>query len=238
MSHQWIPSNGTEGHQFINDWCSKCARDAVSNGQKTFDDCDDSELCQILDASFRGDAKEWIEHDDGRTECTAFVPLGAAQPQRAVSDPKHTFSVEDDGSVRIEIPSGVGVDVDARGTATSRIIAAALRQLIAENAAILAANRDCLTHFEDMLQEYTGMAHFVADLRAVFSLNECGFTELMNAAIQAQEDAVRYRWMLDHASAEEWREWGKMDAYDDVERAIDEAMRQAAELGNGVGIMK
>lgn len=82
------------------------------------------------------------------------------------------------------------------------------------------------------------MAHFVADLRAVFSLNECGFTELMNAAIQAQEDAVRYRWMLDHASAEEWREWGKMDAYDDVERAIDDAMRQAAECGNGVGIMK
>lgn len=143
----------------------------------------------------RGEAKEWIEHDDGRTECTAFVPLGAAQPQRAVSDPKHTFSVEDDGSVRIEIPSGVGVDVDARGTATSRIIAAALRQLIAENAAILAANRDCLTHFEDMLQEYTGMAHFVADLRAVFSLNECGFTELMNAAIEANEDAVRLDWL-------------------------------------------
>lgn len=81
-----------------------------------------------------------------------------------MSDPKHTFSVEDDGSVRIEIPSGVGVDVDARGTTTSRIIAAALRQLIAENAALLAANRDCLTHFEDMRQEYTGMAHFVADL--------------------------------------------------------------------------
>lgn len=92
-----------------------------------------------------------------------------------MSDPKHTFSVEDDGSVRIEMPSGVGVDVDARGTTTSRIIAAALRQLIAENAAILAANRDFLTHFEDMRQEYTGMAHFVADLRAVFSLNECGF---------------------------------------------------------------
>ena len=88
------------------------------------------------------------------------------------------------------------------------------------------------------IREMIVVAHFVADLRAVFSLNECGFTELMNAAIQAQEDAVRYRWMLDHASAEEWREWGKMDAYDDVERAIDEAMRQAAELGNGVGIMK
>jgi hypothetical protein len=112
-----------------------------------------------------------------------------------VSDPKHTFSVEDDGSVRIEMPSGVGVDVDARGTTTSRIIAAALRQLIAENAAILAAKRDCLTHFEDMRQEYTGMAHFVADLRAVFSLNECGFTELMNAAIEAKDDAVRLDWL-------------------------------------------
>ena len=82
MTTQWIPSNGTEGYQFINDWCSKCARDAVCNGQKTFDDCDDSELCQILSAAFRGTAKEWIEHDDGRTECTAFVPLGAAQLQR------------------------------------------------------------------------------------------------------------------------------------------------------------
>lgn len=114
----------------------------------------------------------------------------------AVSDPKHTFSVEDDGSVRIEMPSGVGVDVDARGTTTSRIIAAALRQLIAENAAILAANRDCLTHFEDMRQEYTGMAHFVADLRAVFSLNECGFSELMNAAIEAKADTVRLDWFM------------------------------------------
>ncbi len=82
VSQQWIPSNSTEGHQFINDWCSRCARDSVCNGQKTFDDCDDSELCQILDASFRGEAKEWIEHDDGRTECTAFAPLCAAQPQR------------------------------------------------------------------------------------------------------------------------------------------------------------
>jgi hypothetical protein len=71
----------------------------------------------------------------------------------AVSDPKHTFSVEDDGSVRIEMPSGVGVDVDARGTTTSRIIAAALRQLIAENAAILAANRDCLTHLREPTED-------------------------------------------------------------------------------------
>ena len=55
-----------------------------------------------------------------------------------MSDPRHTFSVEDDGSVRIEMPSGVGVDVDARGTTTSRIIAASLRQLLADNAALIA----------------------------------------------------------------------------------------------------
>lgn len=46
MSQQWIPSNGAEGHQFINDWCSRCDRDAVCNGQKTFDDCDDSALAK------------------------------------------------------------------------------------------------------------------------------------------------------------------------------------------------
>lgn len=122
--------------------------------------------------------------------------------------------------------------------ASNDIRGAEVERLRAENAALLAANRDCLMHFEDMRDDHNALTHFVADLRAVFSLNECGFTELMNAAIQAQEDAVRYRWMLDHASAEEWREWGKMDAYDDVDRAIDDAMRQAAECGNGVGIMK
>jgi hypothetical protein len=82
MPKQYIPSNGDAGYAFICAWCEACARDAPSNGSKQFDDCDDSELCQILAASFRGEAKEWIEHDDGRTECTAFVPLGAAQPQR------------------------------------------------------------------------------------------------------------------------------------------------------------
>lgn len=82
MSQQWIPSNGTEGHMFISDWCGKCARDLPSNGSKEFDECDDSELCPILASSFLGEAKEWIEHDDGRTECTSFVQLGDVVPQR------------------------------------------------------------------------------------------------------------------------------------------------------------
>ena len=86
MAEQWIPSNGTEGQQFINDWCGNCARDAVCNGTKSaYDDVPDSELCPILAASFRGEAKEWIEHDDGRTECTAFVPVGDVAPQRCIA---------------------------------------------------------------------------------------------------------------------------------------------------------
>ena len=85
MSTQWIPSNGTEGHMFIESWCGNCVRDALCNGTKSDkDDFDDGELCPILAASFRGEAKEWIEHDDGRCECTAFVEFG--RPVPAVDD--------------------------------------------------------------------------------------------------------------------------------------------------------
>lgn len=79
--------------------------------------------------------------------------------------------------------------------ASSDIRGAEVERLRAENAALRAANRDCLTHFEDIRQDYNGLTHFVADLRSVFSLNECGFTELMNAAIEAKEDAVRLDWL-------------------------------------------
>lgn len=80
-SSQYIPSNGTEGHSFIEDWCANCARDAVCNGSKSvFDDCDDSELCSILAASFRGAATEWREYEDGTVECTAFIPVGQPLP--------------------------------------------------------------------------------------------------------------------------------------------------------------
>lgn len=80
MPRQFKPSNSTEGYAFIGQWCENCARDCPSNGSKTFDECDDSELCPILAASFRGEAKEWVEHDDGRCECTAFVQFGRPVP--------------------------------------------------------------------------------------------------------------------------------------------------------------
>ena len=83
MARQFIPSNSDEGYSFIQQHCANCARDAVCNGTTPdYGACDDSMLCDILAASYRGEAKEWIEHDDGRTECTAFVPMGDAVPQR------------------------------------------------------------------------------------------------------------------------------------------------------------
>jgi hypothetical protein len=84
MPRQYTPSNATEGYAFIGQWCANCARDCPSNGSKTFDECDDSESCEILAASFLGEAKEWVEHDDGRTECTAFIQFG--RPVPAVDD--------------------------------------------------------------------------------------------------------------------------------------------------------
>lgn len=37
---QWIPSNGTVGHAFIEGECSRCAKDAPSNSGKPFEECD------------------------------------------------------------------------------------------------------------------------------------------------------------------------------------------------------
>jgi hypothetical protein len=65
--NQWIPSNGSDGQAFIDEWCSRCKRDARSD-------------CKILAESFIGEVKEWVEHDDGRVECTAFVEIGSASP--------------------------------------------------------------------------------------------------------------------------------------------------------------
>jgi hypothetical protein len=82
---QYEPSNGTEGSCFIEEWCSNCARDKVMNGEATQDeaDRDDSLYCQILGASFRGEAVEWRELSDGTVKCIAFVPKGEPiTPQR------------------------------------------------------------------------------------------------------------------------------------------------------------
>ena len=73
---QYTPSNGTEGEAFWSWWCSRCERDKVMNGTVWDVDAGDDDMCQILGASFAGEAKEWVYGQDGQPMCTAFVPMG------------------------------------------------------------------------------------------------------------------------------------------------------------------
>lgn len=78
--HQYIPSNSTEGHGFIGSWCSTCARDRSIREGIELDECDDDEVCQIVAASFRGEAVEWRRMPRGNVLCTAYVSYGEAVP--------------------------------------------------------------------------------------------------------------------------------------------------------------
>lgn len=73
MTTPFLPSNGTEGADFMDLWCGRCVRDKVMNGTMYFDDATDADLCPILAASYRGAVAEWIEDVTG-PRCTAFVP--------------------------------------------------------------------------------------------------------------------------------------------------------------------
>jgi hypothetical protein len=77
---QWTPSNGTIGHSFLEDWCRNCQRDRAMREGLDVDECDDNEKCEILSASFRGEAVEWRRLDDGRCVCLAFVEAGETIP--------------------------------------------------------------------------------------------------------------------------------------------------------------
>lgn len=77
---QYLPSNGTDGNDFLLHWCTNCARDKAMRDGDPIEDCDDEEVCQIIAASFRGEAVEWRELEDGRRICTAHVPSGQAVP--------------------------------------------------------------------------------------------------------------------------------------------------------------
>lgn len=77
---QWKPSNSDVGHAFLAHECGNCARDkAMREGAE----CDDNEKCEIIGASFRGDAVEWRRLPGGEVTCIAFVPAGdSIPPQR------------------------------------------------------------------------------------------------------------------------------------------------------------
>lgn len=77
---QWIPSNGTVGYSFLSDWCGNCQRDKAMREGDPLEDCDDNERCDIIAASFRGEAVEWRRMPDGEVKCIKFVEKGQPIP--------------------------------------------------------------------------------------------------------------------------------------------------------------
>lgn len=90
---RYEPSNGTEGEIFMDEWCRTCQRDRSMREGLDIEDCDETELCRIIAASFQGEATEWVYGNDGQPMCTAYVPAG--QP---VPDPRceHTADMFED----------------------------------------------------------------------------------------------------------------------------------------------
>lgn len=80
----YMPSNGTEGEIFIESWCGECAHDKEMNGTCYAEgrDAGDGDWCEILGASYRGEAKEWQYGPDGQPRCTAFTPMGLPAVER------------------------------------------------------------------------------------------------------------------------------------------------------------
>lgn len=77
---QWIPSNGTVGYSFLENECGNCQRDKSMREGVPIEECDDNERCEIIGASFRGEAVEWRDID-GEVKCIAFVPAGERIPE-------------------------------------------------------------------------------------------------------------------------------------------------------------
>lgn len=77
---QYRPSNSDEGYGFIGAWCCDCARDRSLRDGVELDDCDDDEKCEIVAASFRGEAVEWRRAPGRGVFCIAFIPAGQPVP--------------------------------------------------------------------------------------------------------------------------------------------------------------
>lgn len=89
---QWMPSNGAEGYSFLEDACGRCARDKAIRDGEPLDECDDNELCEIIAASFRGEAVEWRQLEDGTVKCISFVKKGEALPMARCDKTVDMFS--------------------------------------------------------------------------------------------------------------------------------------------------
>ncbi len=76
----YYPSNGTEGHCFMEAWCCHCARDKAMREGADLDDCDDNEKCDIIANSFIGPVGQWIYDEKGVPKCTAYIEADSPIP--------------------------------------------------------------------------------------------------------------------------------------------------------------
>ncbi len=76
------PSSGTEGIDFMDQWCDRCWRDAAFQSGEG-DSCPIAAASMVYDISDADYPREWIIGDDGRPCCTAFE---AVQQDGAIHD--------------------------------------------------------------------------------------------------------------------------------------------------------
>ncbi len=74
--------------------CSTCARDKAMRDGEDPDECDDNELCEIIAASFRGEAVEWREMENGEVTCVAYVRHGDAIPDQLCQHTMEMFKTQ------------------------------------------------------------------------------------------------------------------------------------------------
>jgi len=70
---QFKPYGANEGEAFLSAHCATCAKDKCYREGAPVEECDESELCQIIGASFRGEAVEWRILPDGKSACMKYV---------------------------------------------------------------------------------------------------------------------------------------------------------------------
>jgi len=79
----YMPSNGTEGLIFHEEFCCLCERDKVMNGSASLQEADNdpSLFCDVLASSYReNEIPEWRLDDNDFPFCTVFVPVGDPIP--------------------------------------------------------------------------------------------------------------------------------------------------------------
>lgn len=103
---QWVPSNGTVGYSFLEHECGNCARDRAMREGEPIEECDDDERCEIIGASFRGEAVEWRKMPGGDVKCIAFVPAGEPIPAPRCSQTADMFEAHNAGNKPTERSDG------------------------------------------------------------------------------------------------------------------------------------